>query len=150
MMAGGHSARVVVIDASVALKWQLDDEQDSAQALSLRDDVLIHERVAAFAPGLYWYELINGVTSAVKRHRLARSQGDVALRHLFSMEVMLRTPPVDRTLSIALEYDISAYDSSYVSLGEMMGADLWTADRRLYDTLWGPLPWVKWIGDYPG
>ena len=138
-----------VIDASVALKWQLDDEQHSPQALALRDDVLLQGKVAPFAPSLYLYELINGIVSAVKRDRLRQSQGEEALRNLFSIEFELRTPPTDRTYAIALEHGLSAYDSSYAALAESLGAELWTADRALYEAVGTALPWVRWIGDYP-
>lgn len=148
-MRDRRSAPAVVIDASVALKWQLDDEQHSPQALALRDDVLVHERLTAYAPNLYVYEVLNGIVSAVKRDRLRQSQGEEALRHLFSIEFELRTPPIDRTYAIAVENGLSAYDSSYVTLAESLGAELWTADRALYEAVGTALPWVRWIGDYP-
>ena len=149
MTASLHSTRMVVIDASVALKWQLEDEQDTPQALTLRDDLLIRKRITLSAPSLYFYELINGITSAVRRRRLQQSQGEEALHNLFSIEVALRTPPFERAYTVALEYSLSAYDSAYVALAETLGADLWTADRQLYDAIADSLPWVRWIGDYP-
>ena len=143
-----NAPRSAVIDASIALKWQLEDEQHSAQALALRDDVIIRGRLTAYAPSLYVYELINGIISAVSRGRVEPSQGEDALRNLFSVEVSLRTPSAERTHDMALQYSVSAYDSSYLTLAETLQAELWTADRQLYDAV-RELSWVRWIGDYP-
>jgi predicted nucleic acid-binding protein len=42
----------------------------------------------------------------------------------------------------------AAYDSHYLALAEMLGCELWTGDRRLYNAVKDELPWVKWLGDY--
>ncbi len=148
-MPDGRSARATVTDASVALKWQLEDEHDSEQALTLRDDFLIQGRITLYAPELYLYEIINGIASAVRRQRLHEHAGREALLNLLSVSVALRTAPVDRTYHIALQYGLSAYDSSYVALAEALQAEFWTADRELYEAVNPELPWVRWIGDYP-
>ncbi len=149
MTDASFSASPVVIDASVALKWQLDDERDSGQALKLRDDILVTGRITAYAPSLYFYELTNGIVSAIRRRRLERTQGEEALRNLFSIEVILRTPSVERTFAIATDYGLSAYDSSYIALAETLEAELWTADRQLFDAVDGREQSVRWLGDYP-
>jgi len=142
------SERSVVIDASFALKWQLDDEADTEPALLLRDDVLVRKRITAHAPTLFVYELTNGVVSALRRKRLDAAVGQRVLRNLLSVGVVLGIPALERTLELALEYELSAYDSSYVALAEQLGIELWTADRQLYDAVGISLPWVRWISDY--
>jgi predicted nucleic acid-binding protein len=141
-------AQPAVIDASVALKWVLDDEQDVQHALALRDDFLARGRVQLFAPSLYLYEVVNGITTAITRQRLEHAKGKDLLQSLLLTEIALRVPSIDRMYEIALDYGLSAYDSSYVSLAEALGGDLWTADRQLYDAVRKKLPWVRWIGDY--
>lgn len=149
-MTSGHVvAQPNVIDASVALKWVFDDEQDVQHALALRDDFLGRGRIQLFAPNLYLYEVINGVTGAIRRQRLEHAQGKDLLRSLLLAEITLRVPSIDRMYEIALDYGLSVYDSSYVSLAEALGADFWTADRQLYDAVREKLTWVKWIADYP-
>ena len=142
-------SRPTVIDASVALKWVLDDEQDIQQALALRDDFLRNRRIQLFAPSLYIYEVINGITSAIRRRRLRDAEGRDLLRSLLEAEVVLSVPGIDRMYKIALDFGLSAYDSSYVSLAEDLAADFLTADRQLYDAVRDKFPWVRWIGDYP-
>ena len=140
--------RPVVLDASVALKWVFDDEQDVEQAVALRDDFLVRGSVQLFAPTLYVYELVNGIISAMARRRLDRSRGELALGRLLIVEVALRPPSVERTFEMAVDFGLSAYDGSYVALAEHLGAELWTADRQLYDAVGKRLPWVRWIADY--
>jgi predicted nucleic acid-binding protein len=40
----------------------------------------------------------------------------------------------------------AAYGAHDVALAELLGAALWTADRRLLRALGGRLPFVRWIG----
>ncbi len=143
------SQRSVVIDASVALKWQLEDEQETAQALTLRDDIVIRGLKLPYAPTLYPYEIINGIASAVRQLRLEEAQGKEALQNLFAIPVALRTPDIDRIYGVAFTHSLSAYDSAYVALAEALESELWTADRQLYEATRDTLPRVKWIGNYP-
>ena len=59
----------LVVDASVVLKRQLEDEEGVPQALALRDDFLLHSRIDLTAPSLLIYELANGILTAT--HRVA-------------------------------------------------------------------------------
>jgi predicted nucleic acid-binding protein len=40
-----------------------------------------------------------------------------------------------------------AYDAQYLALADLLGCELWTADRRLVNAVGGKLPWVRWIGE---
>lgn len=144
----GQSADAVVIDASLALKWQLDDEEDRGPALALRNDLIIHRTLTAHAPTLFAYEMINGVVSAVKRKRMDSAIGARALTLLFSVEVTLHSPPVDDVYPLAIEHGLSAYDSAYVATARRLGMEFWTADRHLHDAVKAKLSWVRWIGEY--
>ena len=144
----GQGADAVVIDASLALKWQLDDEEDRGPALALRNDVVIHKVRAAHAPTLYAYEMTNGVISAVRRKRIDVAIGARALALLFSVDVTLHSPPVDEVYPLGIEYGLSAYDSAYVVTAQRLGVEFWTADRHLYDAVHAKLGWVRWIGEY--
>lgn len=140
--------RRLVVDACVVLKWQLDDEEHVASALALRDDLLITEEVELNAPTLLIYELINGIHSAARRARLAPSQAQEALDNLLACEIGLHAPGPEHILALAQRFRVTAYDASYVALAEHLGAELWTADRPLYDAVAKRLSWVRWIADY--
>jgi predicted nucleic acid-binding protein len=147
MTAGGRKP-CLVVDACVVLKWQLDDEGDTAAALAIRHDYLTDEIVELSAPSLLVYELANGVHSATRRMRLKPEVAREALANLLACEIRLETPEPERMLQLAQEYQITPYDAAYVQAAERLGAPLWTADRALYNAVHGKLPWVQWISDY--
>ncbi len=140
--------RLIVVDASLVLKWQLDDEEDVAPAVAIRDDYLIRDTVNLAAPTLLVYELANGVWSAARRGRITEEIAPEALRNLLDCEIELHAPAGDRILTLALQHDITAYDAAYVSLAERLRAELWTADRPLYEAVAGSYGWVRWVADY--
>ncbi len=141
--------KLIVVDASIALKWQFEDEEFGLQAKTIRNDFLGRGVSRLVAPTIFSYELINGTITALKRGRISQEDASTGLLNLLLVPVELHPPPLERTFALALEHRLSAYDSSYVSLAELLGAELWTADRLLYNTVTPSLPWVRWIGDYP-
>lgn len=47
-------------------------------------------------------------------------------------------------LRLAERYGLrAAYDAHYLALAERLGAEFWTADRRLAQQVAGELPWVR-------
>lgn len=147
MTASGRKRRLV-LDACVVVKWQLDDEGDTASALAIRDDYLVDRVVDLSAPSLLVYELANAVYCAARRKRLKPEIAREALANLLACEIRLETPDPDRILELAQDYQISAYDAAYVAAAERLGVPLWTADRPLYNAVHEKLPWVQWISDY--
>jgi predicted nucleic acid-binding protein len=115
----------LVVDASVAIKW-IVDEPGSDQALALRDRDLA-------APALLRVEAANVLRTLAARGVVEAGEA----RDLFRF---LRTAPVlivehddaleDRALDLALDLNHSVYDCLYLALAERMGRLLVTADRR--------------------
>ncbi|MDH5200822.1 MAG: type II toxin-antitoxin system VapC family toxin [Candidatus Bathyarchaeota archaeon] len=126
---------VVVADASVVVKWFVEEEH-TRDALRLRDDYV--ERVVDIAsPGLLPYEVLNAL-------RYNPSLGEVQLKDaatalekyslwLFPLEGELAA----RCVENSLKHGISVYDSAYISLGEVRGSPVYTADRRLVEKVGG-------------
>ncbi len=138
----------LVVDASVILKWQLEDEDHVAEAVALRNACLIDQVVQLSAPKLILYELANGLWSAVRRSRVSPDASREALGLLLAAQIELHEPDTRHILDMALKHSVTAYDAAYLSLAERLGIDLWTGDRRLYDAVATDLPKVRWIGDY--
>lgn len=137
-----------VVDASVVLKWQLEDEEAVPQALALRDDFLLHGLVSLAAPSLLVYELTNGILTAVRRGRLTRNLAEEALRLLLAAGI--RMLPVDplQALALSLRWKLSAYDGAYLTLAEQLDSEVWTGDRAFYIACRKKGSRVRWIGDY--
>lgn len=139
--------RLFVVDASVCLKWALDDEEAVSQAVALRDEAL-RQHIQMVAPSLWLYEVINGMVSAVRRGRVAANVGAQALAHLLSLGIHLADPEAKKVYECALRYGIAAYDAAYLTLAEALETVLWTGDRRLYTKVRHATGRVHWIGTY--
>ena len=74
----------LVIDASVALKWRLRDEEATSQADALLDDFLA-DKLALLTPTLFDYEIANALRVAVSRQRLSEPDAAAALADLSSL-----------------------------------------------------------------
>jgi predicted nucleic acid-binding protein len=141
--------RPAVVDASVVLKWQLDDEEAVTQALALRDDFLLHRRVDLAAPFLLIFELTNGIVTATRRARLTRDQAVEGLALLLGAGIRLMPVDAARVFAISMRWKLSAYDGTYLGLAEKLDGEVWTGDRAFYTACRGKASRVRWIGDYP-
>lgn len=117
---------MVVVDASAALKWVLD-EGGQAAALDLLDEDILH------APDFLLVEVANVLWSKVRRRILDRTQADAAYEAIaavpiaYTSVVELSSPA--RSLAHAL--DLSVYDALYAALAQRLRCALATADARL-------------------
>lgn len=138
----------IVVDASVALKWYLGDEEHGQKALGLLDKYISDELVI-LAPSLLEYELINGLIIARKRGRIKEENILKAIDGFMNLEIelknMLHLYP--KMLEFCKTYNRSAYDASYLSVADEDGIDLITSDQSLYNAVKNNLKWVKWLGD---
>ncbi|MCD6567307.1 MAG: type II toxin-antitoxin system VapC family toxin [Dehalococcoidia bacterium] len=139
---------LAVVDASVVLKWQLDDEEYLPQATALRNDFYALGAIKAIAPHLLACAVINGILTATRRKRLDPDKALEAVDNLMSLGVELREVDPRMVSVLALKYNLSAYDAAYLALAESEGCELWTGDRPFYRAVKSELPRVKWIGDY--
>ena len=140
----------VIVDASVALKWGLDDEEHVAQAVALRDDWVLYKKHRLVAPSLFYYEVINGLRTAVLRGRIAQELGAEILKNILGIGVLLVDPEAERIYRLACNYGIVVYDAAYLALAKVLDCPLWTGDRPFYRAVHGKEPRVRWIGDYTG
>ena len=138
-----------VVDASVALKWALDDEECVPQALALRDDCVHGEEYELVAPSLLYYEIINGMCTAVRRGRIVAETGGELVEHLLSLGIRLVDPESSHIYQVASRFRITAYDAAYLALAEALGCVLWTGDRAFVRATTSLTSRVRWIGDYP-
>jgi len=117
----------LVIDASVAVKW-LVDEPEHLAARSLLD---LSEQLQA--PDLVFVETANVLWKKVLRRELTAQQaveGIDWLPRLFET-IIPSTLLVSRALRIAIEMAHPVYDCLYLACCEHVDADLVTTDARL-------------------
>ncbi|MEQ1619714.1 MAG: type II toxin-antitoxin system VapC family toxin [Terricaulis sp.] len=126
----------MIIDASVALRWFLNEPgaADAADVFS--------QGAAPVAPDLVLVEIANGLWAAARRHRIdeatARAQL-AATPHLFG-ELRSSEVLAPRAFEIARALDHPIYDCLYLAMAEIERMPLITVDARLQKAVTGT-PW---------
>jgi predicted nucleic acid-binding protein len=143
-------SKKAVVDASVVLKWQFDDEECISQAIALRDDFYLRGTIQVIAPQLLIFEIANGITVAARMKRISQDKAAEALNNLLALNVEIKIIEPLLILELSLRYRLSAYDAAYVALARAEKCELWTGDKAFYKIAKDEPLMVKWIGDYKG
>lgn len=122
---------VVVADASVVIKWFIQEEHTD-DAIRLRDDYA--DRIVDIAtPDLMPYEVLNALRYNPGFGESQLVQTARALEKFSLWMLPLEGELAERCVEYSLRYGISVYDSAYLSLGVAEDIPVYTADRRLID-----------------
>lgn len=128
-----------VLDASVALKWELP-EGDSAKALVLRDDFIakIHELIA---PDVFPVEVAHALTRAERKNLLTPAEGSAAFHRVLQQlpQLFPSLAVLPRAYEISSVARIGVYDCLYLALAEQQNCTLVTSDKRLLSLQGFPL-----------
>lgn len=127
-----------VLDASVALKWFIEEDgSEQAAALVAGSELLI-------APDLIMAEVCNAAWKAVRAGTMLPAQQDYAASRLPAiLDELVPLPPLaKRAAEMSRILDHPAYDCFYLALAEQRAAPLVTADRRLLGRVKG----TEWEG----
>ena len=135
----------IVIDASVAVKWFLPEIHAEAAGRVLKS------RQRLLAPDLIWAEIGNTLWKKNLRHEITLKESHEILQdflrfplHICSSKALLNT-----AWSLAIQHNISVYDSLYLALAIGSDCCLITADRKFYESLRGKAIGKKvvWVED---
>lgn len=119
-----------VLDASVVLKWFIEEE-DSEKANSL---LTAHVKGEIFItiPDL----LISEVSNALRYSKdFSQSETLKAIKNLYDLELDIIAQVYDitkATIKLAYKKGITFYDALYISLAQELGFQYITADKKLY------------------
>jgi predicted nucleic acid-binding protein len=123
-----------ILDASVVSKWYYQkDEEDFKNALIIYNK-LQSENYTFFAPDLLIYELLNIYRN---KSELDSPRINKIISELYDLIVIvgINKNTFSKSFQISRKFDISLYDSVYIAITEDLGANLITADKRLYDSI---------------
>ena len=138
----------MILDASVAAKWFLSDEDMTIEALAVRD-ALVTERIRLAAPPAIWTEVGNGIVRAVRRRLLdatdAISLADEA-RELSRLIGVVRVD-IGEIVRTALSVGIGTYDAEYLAAALQEGSSVITADQGMLERGRAHGYDVVWLGD---
>lgn len=138
--------RLIILDASVAIKWLLPDEQDD-YAFQIKND-FADKKILIAVPLLFFYEIGNILKNASKSLRIASKDSIKVYQSFLELEFIVYSSKelFKESLQKSLDLDISCYDASYVVLAEYLEIAFYTADDRLITK--ANSKWVKRLTEY--
>ncbi|MCL2875023.1 MAG: type II toxin-antitoxin system VapC family toxin [Betaproteobacteria bacterium] len=118
-----------VLDNSVVCGWILENQSSDYSAAIARR----LEQESAAAPPLLRLETVNVLRTACKRQVMIASQAQELLAQLsrLPIEVNSNSPEPGLLLALALRYDLTAYDATYLELALRMQLPIATQDVAL-------------------
>jgi len=121
----------LVLDASLALQWFLEDEADRQYGLSV---LVSLSGKRAVVPILWFYEVGNGLLMAYRRRRITFDQigGFLARLKGLPIEAAQQVPTeVFELPMIAQKHSLTNYDAAYLALALRLSLPLATTDADL-------------------
>ena len=139
---------VVIVDASLAVKWLVREEHsDEARAISRS---WANQGVRTAAPYLMPVEVANALHRRVFRGELAADDAARLLENLLASGIELREHPGIHVTALEVASELAqgaVYDSHYLALAQKLDCDLWTADENFFRIARQAAPNIRWIGE---
>jgi predicted nucleic acid-binding protein len=142
---------IVVVDASLAIKWVLKEE-DSGVALALLNEWNI-KGIMMIAPSLLTYEVTNVLYQNMRKGKINLDQAKKILTEILLIGIEFdfsnNSALSRRAFELAHQFNLLAtYDPHYVALAERENCELWTADSRLWTAVKEKLSRVRLLAEY--
>ena len=119
----------VVVDASVIVKWFVEEE-GSDKSLKLGDRYIEGE-IRIIAPELMIFETLNALYYKRLFSEEELKQISEALEAYSFTLYPLRGNYASRAVEVAFKNDITIYDASYIALAIIRNTQMYTADEKL-------------------
>ena len=141
-------SEILVIDASVAIKWFV------IEPLSERADALLARlaetpAITLYAPDLLYAECANILWKYVWRYGYSPEDACADLLDLTGLAIQSVPTAnlVNEALPIAVTHHVSAYDACYAALARLLDAPPVTADEALARKIPADLVRLQWLGE---
>lgn len=139
----------VVIDANIAiaLAIALPYSTPATQQMKVWQD----DGADLFAPMLWGYEVVTVMRKTVVAKIISPDDASKALDLIFALNIQL-IPLTSQLYQVTFAWadrlnQSQAYDAAYLAVAEQLGAEFWTADKRLADRAKQlKVSWVHIIG----
>jgi predicted nucleic acid-binding protein len=143
------SANRYVVDASIAIKWYLDDEEHVAEARAILS-AYVDNSIMFLAPEHIRYEVPNALLVAAKRYRLDMTTAQLAVSNFLATRIATAGDYAMLTSAFdyASRFDCAFYDALYLVMADRFDCPFVHADHRLRNSLAGRFPREVWIEDY--
>ena len=100
------------------------------------------------APPIILWRVTSLLRERVHRGILSADDGEIAFRGFLEMPIEIVEPPdlVERAWRLAHDFNRpDAYDAFYVALAQVEDCDLWTGDKRMFNSF--RLPNLRLLGE---
>jgi predicted nucleic acid-binding protein len=125
---------MIVLDASVVLKWMFDDGAGGERAARVRDAHVAGYEIVA-VPDLLFYEIGDVLATKTRLAEAAIAEA-FSLLWNFSLERFdLGLEEFQDGLALSRKYKITVYDAAYVELSRRLKCLFVTADKKLYEKI---------------
>jgi predicted nucleic acid-binding protein len=139
---------IVVVDASVAAKWFITEENTEDELKLLNKPYELH------APDLLYLEVDNVLCKLIRRGLLSEDEGfDIHNRLLaFPIQSYSSRALSEVAFQTAVETRCSVYDCLYLALAEALECRVVTADRKFFQALQNSTlsSHLSWVDDLEG
>ena len=141
-------SQFVVVDASVAFKWLVEEENsDQATALARNSD---DDGIQLVAPAIMHFEVANALHRRVVGGDMSLEVAIELMQRLISVGVELHHSPTIHKKALELASRLrqgAVYDAHYLALADMLNCEMWTADQKFQRANHPTTPNVRWIGE---
>jgi predicted nucleic acid-binding protein len=127
---------MIVLDASVALKWFFWDEAGWERARHYRNKHVSGDEIIA-VPDLFFYEVANVLSNRTTLSVEAMSEA-FSLLWSFDFEVFsLGLGEFLGGITLSERYRVNLYDAAYLELARRLKCEFVTFDKKLYEKVKG-------------
>lgn len=124
---------MIVVDASMAIAWQFEDEATPSTDTVLR----LTMREGAIVPTIWCLEVANVLRMAVRKRRCTEDFFEAAISRLRNLPIHEDGETSDhawsRTSTLARDEPLTLYDAAYLELAMRVKLPLATCDKALID-----------------
>lgn len=119
----------IVVDANIVVKWFITEEYSNL-ALTIRDR-FVEGQIELLAPTLLHYEVVNALRYSNLFPQEDLVDAAISLDNYGILQFPLIGDYVQKTIRLAVEYNISIYDAAYVALTDVLEVHAYSADKIL-------------------
>jgi len=136
-------SQIICLDASFIIRYLTTLETESNYEQYWRQWKTNGDSLVA--PTLVLYEIANALHRANQAGQITSSEAEAFLERALNLGLILYGDSQlhRNALKLAQQYSLPAtYDAHYLALAQRLWANLWTADKRLYNAVSNSLNWV--------
>ena len=116
----------MVIDASVAVAWYIDDKNPAAKAILAALDA---EKM--YVPANFGTEVVNALLKAERRGICSETQVSRAIEHMRGLPLEAEAPSLAVVAALGRRHQLTGYDAAYLALAKETGSHVATLDSKL-------------------